>query len=160
MPVILLSSFLLLLPCWLHTLTFQSSYQNELPDGAWRKLGRLAYGIHSFAVIGIMVTLFTMIFKHLYQYHYVWEYSNDAMPRRYTLACFWGGQEGSFLLWTFWNVVIGNVLARTAKNWESPVMTTISLVQVFLASMLLGFHVSGMTIGSNPFVLLRETPGF
>jgi len=139
---------------------YRSANDNELADGPWKKLGRIAFTIHSFAVIGIMTTMFCMIFKHLYQYHYVWEYSNDAMPRRYTLACFWGGQEGSFLLWTFWNVVIGNVLMRTAKNWEPPVMTTISLVQVFLASMLLGFHVSGLTIGSNPFILLRETPGF
>lgn len=139
---------------------FQSSQENELADGAWRRLGRISYRIHSLAVIGIMTTLFCMIFKHLYQYHYVWEYSNDAMPRRYTLACFWGGQEGSFLLWTFWNVVIGNVLIRTAKNWESPVMTIISLVQMFLASMLLGFHLGHINIGSNPFVLLKEVPGF
>ena len=139
----------------------QSANSNELENGPWKKLGRIAFSLHSFAVIGIMSTMFCMIFKHLYQYHYVWEYSNDAMPRRYTLACFWGGQEGSFLLWTFWNVVIGNVLMRTSKNWESPVMTTMSLVQAFLASMLLGFHISGgITIGSNPFVLLRETPGF
>ncbi len=139
---------------------FQSANSNELLNGPWKKLGRIAFSIHSFAVIGIMTTLFCMIFKHLYQYHYIWEYSNDAMPRRYTLACFWGGQEGSFLLWTFWNVVIGNVLMRTSKNWEAPVMTTMALVQVFLASMLLGFHTLGTTIGSNPFVLLRETPGF
>ncbi len=139
---------------------FQSVHHNELPNGNWKKLGRMGYTIHSFAVIGIIVTLFCMIFKHLYQYHYVWEYSNDEMPRRYTLACFWGGQEGSFLLWIFWQVVLGNVLMRTAKNWEAPVMTTVSLAQVFLTSMLLGFYFSGLTIGSNPFILLRDTPGF
>ena len=131
-------------------------------NGSWKRLGRLAYRIHSIAVIGIMTTLFCMIFRHLYQYHYVWEYSNDAMPRRYTLACFWGGQEGSFLLWTFWQVVLGNVLIYTAKKWEAPVMSIISVAQVFLASMLLGFYVFGWSnpIGSNPFVLLRDKPSF
>ena len=82
------------------------------------------------------------------------------MPKRYTLACFWEGQEGSFLLWTFWQVVIGNVLIRTSKQWEAPVMSTLSLVQAFLASMLLGFYIWGEKIGSNPFILLRQTPEF
>ncbi len=137
-----------------------SASGNELEGDNWKKMGKIYFRIHSVAVIGIMTTLFCMIFKHLYQYHYVWEYSNDAMPRRYTLACFWGGQEGSFLLWTFWQVVLGNVLIRTSGKWQSPVMMTIALAQAFLASMLLGFHFKGITIGSNPFMLLRDIPGF
>ncbi len=107
-----------------------------------------------------MATLFTMIFRHYYEYYYVWEHSSNSMPKRYTLACFWEGQEGSFLLWTFWQVLIGNVLIFTAKRWESPVLSIISLVQTFLASMLLGFYVFGWKIGSNPFTLLRDTPDF
>lgn len=139
---------------------FCSTQNNEFENGSWKKLGRLAYRIHSLAVVGIMATLFMMIFKHLYQYSYVWGHSDDTMPRMYTLASFWADQEGSFLLWTFWQVVIGNILIFTAKNWESPVMTTISMVQAFLASMLLGFHFWGITIGSNPFILLREVAGY
>lgn len=139
---------------------FFSAQNNELETGPWKKLGRIAFRIHSLAVIGIMATMFCMIFKHLYQYSYVWSHSDDSMPRMYTLASFWSDQEGSFLLWTFWQVVIGNVLIFTAKKWESPVMATISIVQAFLASMLLGFYVLGAKIGSNPFILLREAPGF
>ncbi|MCK6649821.1 MAG: cytochrome c biogenesis protein CcsA [Bacteroidia bacterium] len=80
---------------------------------------------------------------------------------RYILSCFWEGQEGSFLLWTFWHVFIGLILQRSAKNFEAPVMTVISLVQAFLASMLLGIFIFEYRIGSNPFtVLLREHPDF
>jgi cytochrome c-type biogenesis protein CcmF len=139
---------------------FSSAQNNELEDGAWKKLGRLAYRIHSIAVIGVMSTLFMMIYKHLYQYSYVWEHSDNSMPRMYTLASFWADQEGSFLLWTFWQVVLGNILIFTAKKWEAPVMTTIAMVQAFLASMLLGFHFWGITVGSNPFILLREVSGY
>jgi len=139
---------------------FRSANNDELEDGLWRKLGRIAFRLHSLAVIGIMVTLFCMIFKHLYQYSYVWEHSDNSMPRMYTLASFWADQEGSFLLWTFWQVVLGNILIFTAKKWEPPVMATISIVQAFLASMLLGFYVFGIRIGSNPFILLREVSGF
>lgn len=80
---------------------------------------------------------------------------------KYILSCFWEGQEGSFLLWTFWHVVIGFILQRKSAEWEAPVMTVISLVQVFLGSMLLGIFISEHRIGSNPFtVLLREHPDF
>lgn len=139
---------------------FRSAQNDELENGPWKKLGRIAFRLHSLAVIGIMTTLFCMIFRHYYEYYYVWEHSNNAMPKRYTLACFWEGQEGSFLLWTFWQVIMGNILLKSAKQWESPVMSTLSLVQAFLASMLLGFYVFGIKIGSNPFVLLRQTPEF
>ena len=139
---------------------FFSAQNNELEDGPWKKLGRIAYRIHSIAVLGIMATLFSMIYRHLYQYSYVWEHSDDTMPRMYTLASFWADQEGSFLLWTFWQVVLGNILIFTAKKWEAPVLSTISIVQAFLASMLLGFHFWGINVGSNPFILLREASGF
>lgn len=139
---------------------FRSAQNDELENGSWKKLGRIAFYIHSIGVIGIMTTLFCMIFRHYYEYYYVWEHSNSVMPKRYTLACFWEGQEGSFLLWTFWQVVIGNILIRSSKKWEAPVMSVLSLVQVFLASMLLGFYIFGAKIGSNPFLLLRQTPEY
>ena len=139
---------------------FRSAQNDELENGPWKKLGRIAFTLHSLAVIGIMATLFSMIFRHYYEYYYVWEHSNNAMPKRYTLACFWEGQEGSFLLWTFWQVVLGNILMRSSKKWEAPVMSTLSLVQDFLASMLLGFYIFGIKLGSNPFILLRETPEY
>jgi len=139
---------------------FRAAHTDELEGGPWRALGRIAFRLHSLAVIGVMTTLFCMIFRHMYQYSYVWEHSDDSMPRMYTLASFWADQEGSFLLWTFWQVVLGNILIFTAKKWEPPVLATISVVQAFLASMLLGYYVFGIRIGSNPFILLREAPGF
>ena len=61
------------------------------------------------AVIGIVVTLFIMLFNHWFEYDYVWKHSNLQMPMKYIASCFWEGQEGSFLLWTFWHVVLGNI---------------------------------------------------
>ncbi|HET6227044.1 MAG TPA: cytochrome c biogenesis protein CcsA [Bacteroidia bacterium] len=143
---------------------------------AWKKLGRIAFQIHGFAVFGIVCTLFIMLYNHYFEYEYVWHHSNKQMPMRYIFSCFWEGQEGSFLLWTFWHVVIGLILQRYAKNWEAPVMSVISLVQAFLATMLLGIiigdckiglgggellFIKDLHIGSNPFtVLLREHPAF
>ena len=83
------------------------------------------------------------------------------MPLQYIMSCFWEGQEGSFLLWTFWNVVLGNILRKTIdKKWEAPTMVVFSLIQVFLASMLLGIYLGDYKLGTNPFILLRENPDF
>ncbi len=138
---------------------FAARDNDEAPS--WKKIARISFQLHGLSVIGIVVTLFIMLQNHYFEYEYVWHHSNKEMPMRYILSCFWEGQEGSFLLWTFWHVILGFVLQRTSKIWEAPVMATISLVQVFLASMLLGIYVFEYRIGSNPFtVLLREHPDF
>lgn len=127
-------------------------------DAGWRTLGRLFFRIQSLAIIGIVGTLFIMLFNHWFEYDYVWKHSNTEMPLRYIASCFWEGQEGSFLLWAFWTMVLGNLLIWTAKDWEGPVMAVFALVQVFLATMLLGVYVLGAKVGSSPFMLIRELP--
>lgn len=124
----------------------------------WRNTGRIAFRLHTGAVLGIVVLLFIMLFNHWFEYDYVWKHSNTAMPMKYILSCFWEGQEGSFLLWTFWHVVIGNILIMRAGRWEMPVMMVFALVQVFLATMILGIYVGETRIGSSPFLLIRELP--
>lgn len=125
------------------------------------KFARNAFYTHAFAVIGIIGTMFFMLLNHYYEYQYAWQHSNNEMPMRYILSCFWEGQEGSFLLWTFWNIVLGIILQRSLKNdWEAPVMAIFSLVQVFLASMILGIYIGDYKIGSSPFLLLREHPDY
>ncbi len=99
-----------------------------------------------------------MLFNHFFEYQYVWQHSNTAMDMKFILSCFWEGQEGSFLLWTFWNVVLGLILNRILKNseWEAPTMAIFALVQVFLASMILGIYFGDYKVGTNPFLLLQE----
>ena len=139
---------------------FFASRDNE-DTLSWKRIARIAFRIHGLSVVGIVFTLFVMLYNHYFEYEYVWHHSSKGMPMRYILSCFWEGQEGSFLLWTFWHVVIGLILQRTAKNFEAPVMSVISLVQAFLGSMLLGIFVFEHRIGSNPFtVLLRNHPDF
>ena len=139
---------------------FFASRDNE-ESPSWKNLGRIAFRIHGFSVFGIVITLFIMLYNHYFEYEYVYHHSNKQMQMRYILSCFWEGQEGSFLLWSFWHVVLGLILQRSAKNMEAPVMAVISLVQVFLASMLLGIVIWEHRIGSNPFtVLLRDHPSY
>ncbi|HEY0030925.1 MAG TPA: cytochrome c biogenesis protein CcsA [Bacteroidia bacterium] len=145
----------------LASLSYFFAAKDKDDSASWKRIARIAFRIHGLAVIGIVSTLFIMLSNHYFEYEYVWHHSNREMPMRYILSCFWEGQEGSFLLWTFWHVVLGLILQRSAKHWEAPVMATVSLVQVFLASMLLGITIFDYHIGSNPFtVLLREHPDY
>ena len=86
---------------------FAARDNDEAPS--WKKIARISFQLHGLSVIGIVVTLFIMLQNHYFEYEYVWHHSNKEMPMRYILSCFWEGQEGSFLLWTFWHVILGIV---------------------------------------------------
>jgi cytochrome c-type biogenesis protein CcmF len=135
---------------------FCSEKNTENQSESWLRLGKISFYTHALSVVGIAATLFYIIYTHLFEYHYAWSHSSKLLPTHYIISCFWEGQEGSFLLWTFWHAVIGIVLIRTAANWQKPVMAILSLVQVMLSSMLLGYFVLGYKVGSSPFILLRE----
>ena len=138
------------------------AYYLSSKNSSFIKLARIGFNIHGLAVIGIIGTMFFMLLNHYFEYQYVWQHSNTSMDMKYILSCFWEGQEGSFLLWTFWNVFLGMILKRQLKNaeWEIPVMTIFALVQVFLASMLLGVYLFDYKVGSNPFLLMKEHSEF
>jgi cytochrome c-type biogenesis protein CcmF len=136
-------------------------YARETLTSDWKRFANTAFTIHSISIIGIAATIFFMLFNHFYEYSYVWQHSNNEMPMQYIMSCFWEGQEGSFLLWAFWNVVLGNILRKTIDaKWEAPTMAIFALVQVFIASMLLGVYIGDYKLGTNPFILLRENPEF
>ncbi len=125
-------------------------------DTSWLRMGRWAFYINSLSILGLGTCLFYVIYNHYFEYHYAWAYTSRSLPVYYIVSGFWNGQEGGFMLWTFWQAVLGNILIRKAKSWEKPVMTVIGLSQLFLASMLLGIEFFGARIGSSPFLLLRN----
>jgi len=143
----------------LSTVAYFLAERNE--DEAWKKLGRWSFWAHSLGVVGMVGTLFTMIFNQYFEYNYVWQHSSSDLPLRYIFSCFWEGIEGSFMLWMFWHVIVLNILIRFVGKWESSVMAVGVSVQVFLTSMLLGIYLFDYKLGSNPFtVLTREHPDF
>lgn len=122
----------------------------------WALVGRVLFYLHGFFVVAIIVVLFLIIYNNYYEYHYAYAHASTYLPVHYMISCFWEGQEGSFLLWIFWNSVLGIVLIKTNKKWEAPIMVIFALVQAFLVSMILGFSFFDIKIGSSPFILLRD----
>ena len=130
----------------------------EESAASWKKLGRIGFIIHGLSVFMVIGTLFYLFMNHQYEYNYVYKYSSKTMPMKYVFSAFWSGQEGSFLLWSFWHIVLGGLLILKGKNWEKHTMTILALVQVFISSMLLGVYFADYKFGSNPFILNRELP--
>lgn len=132
-------------------------YQSIKNPEEWKNFGRVTFIVHALGVFAIVGILFSIIYTHNYRYHYAWSHASNDLPWYYMLSCFWEGQEGSFLLWIFWNVVVGAIVLFTSGKWESRVMTIFFLGQAFLVSMILGVvPFDLLKLGSSPFVLLSE----
>jgi cytochrome c-type biogenesis protein CcmF len=118
---------------------------------AWRRRRRLAESaqnalLASFAVTLIAaVVLFAALARHDFAFRYVAEHTSRELPLGYTLTAFWGGQEGSLLLWLLVltgyaaaAVLTGRRAGRDVLAWVVPVLglvgTFFALLLVFVAS--------------------------
>ena len=138
-------------------LYFLNVRRKDEPSGAIRSYARGLFALHVVSLLGVVIVLYFLIFRHFFEYAYVWQYSSVTLPVKYIISCFWAGQEGSFLIWAVFQAVIGLILIFTARKWENHVLAVVSLSQVFVTSMMLGAHLFSLKIGGNPFMLLRET---
>lgn len=128
----------------------------ENEKAGWVRMARVAFLIETISVLAMFGILYYIISNHLFEYKYAYNHSDRSLQMEYLLSCFWEGQEGSFMLWSFWHCVLGWILIWRAKAWEAGVMTVMSFAQFALATMLLGVYIFGVKIGSSPFVLLRN----
>jgi cytochrome c-type biogenesis protein CcmF len=135
---------------------YKSVTGDDLQKIGWQSYAKGAFYIHSAAVLSVVICLYYIVYNHYFEYHYAWSHSSRQLPVYYMISCFWEGQEGSFLLWIFWNVVLGIVILNTNRVWTGSVMTIFALVQGFLTSMILGVVIFNVKIGSTPFILLRD----
>src|SRR5262245_64837713 len=54
------------------------------------------------------------------------------MPGKYVYAAFWGGQEGTFLLWALLTTTLGLVLMRWRSPLKQPAMFFLNLPVIML----------------------------
>ena len=127
----------------------------------WRRIARTAFVLHGISIFVVIGSIFYVMIQQYFEYYYAYSHVSEDLPFEYIASAFWEGQEGSFLLWMFWHVILGFVLIRTAKEWESPVLATLSFIQIFISSMIQGLYVGFgewvYKLGSNPLLLLRDT---
>jgi cytochrome c-type biogenesis protein CcmF len=140
------------------TVAFIQSFrlQSVSEKQSWLRLARMAFFVETISVLALFGTLYYIISHHLFEYKYAYSHSDKGLQVQYLLACFWEGQEGSFMLWSFWHCVLGWILVWRSKEWEPGVMSVISFAQFCLATMIVGFYFFDTKVGSSPFILLRN----
>jgi cytochrome c-type biogenesis protein CcmF len=130
----------------------------ETPEATtWLRMGRFSFVVHGLAAFTVIGSLFYILVNKYYEYQYAWANVSDDLPTEYVFSAFWKEQQGSFMLWSFWHIILGVILMFRAKKWEAPVLTVISFAEVFIGSMVLGLFFGKQHFGVSPFELLRDT---
>lgn len=128
-------------------------YKNTL------NFGRIAYHGMAVLVISASVFLWYAILTHQYQYNYIYSYSNNSLRDLgifQLMSSFWGGQEGSFMLWLLLTSIVGIILqSYTSKrgDLEPRVMAVFTLATSFLLVMVSPWF-------KNPFEFIWVSPIF
>ncbi len=95
-------------------------------------LAGVAFRIQWLAYVGAAVALWWILFHHRFEYQYVASYSSRSMPPHYVYAAFWGGQEGTFMLWALLTCTLGLILMRVRHSLTLPAMFFLNLPLVML----------------------------
>ncbi|HTR32547.1 MAG TPA: cytochrome c-type biogenesis CcmF C-terminal domain-containing protein [Gaiellaceae bacterium] len=83
--------------------------------------------------------LASALVRHDFSFVYVAEHTNRALPTAYSLSAFWGGQEGSLLLWLLvltgyatLSIAANRTLLRDLTAWVVPVFGGIATFFAFV----------------------------
>ena len=114
----------------------------------------VAKGLCLIVASGALVYL---IMSHQFQYYYVWNYTSLDLETKYLFSAFYGGQEGSFMLWILISFIVGLGLMKwTRKPYKAPVLFVMTLTQFFLLSMVVGWDLGFTQIGASPFRTIAD----
>lgn len=121
------------------------------------RIGNWLFAAKAVFLIAASGILMYLIFKHQFQFYYVFNYTSLDLTPRYLFSAFYGGQEGSFMLWILISAFFGFGLMKwTRAPYKGPVLFFLTLTQVFLLSMLLGWDIFGVKLGASPFRTIAE----
>ena len=111
---------------------------------AWRRKRRLAASAQNalvaafFSTLVASLVLLVALVRHDFSFVYVWAHTSRELPTGYTISAFWGGQEGSLLLWLLVltgygaaAVLLNRRRARDLVAWVVPVLGLVALFFAF-----------------------------
>jgi cytochrome c-type biogenesis protein CcmF len=132
---------------WLATVGIVAAVVLYLRGDQWRNAARWAFRGTAACLVSALILLLFLILTHRYEFHYVQSYSSSDLPIYYLIACLWGGQEGTLLLWIFYVSLMGLILMRQAGRFEKHAM---SVLGIFIFSILL------ILLKRSPFATTSE----
>ncbi len=123
-------------------------------DSHWVGFGETGLLVTAAAVVTSALILIYLLLSRDFQVQYVYAHTSSDQPILYVLSALWAGQEGSFLLWLLYLVVITCILLVQKPRW--PVrqwpyaMATLASIQGAFALILLTVQ--------NPFMMHATRP--
>ncbi|GAB5408294.1 MAG: cytochrome c biogenesis protein CcsA [Balneolaceae bacterium] len=121
------------------------------------KIGNWLFGFKGLFMLAASAMLVHLLMTHQFQYYYVFNYTSLDLAPKYLWSAFYGGQEGSFMIWIIFSWITGLGLMRwTRAPYRAPVLFFLGLTQVFLISMVVGWRFGDVTFGSSPFRTIAE----
>lgn len=121
------------------------------------RISNWLFGFQGLFLLAASGLLLYIILTHQFNFYYVYNYTSSDLQLKYLISAFWGGQEGSFMLWILFSVLFGLGLMKwTRKPYRGPVLFFLTLTQIFLLSMISGISFGDFTLGASPFRTLAE----
>ncbi len=104
---------------------------------SYESLAKRSYNVLAICITLAVAYLYYLFFTHNFMIRYVYDYSDRSLPFFYILSSFWGGQEGTYLLWLFFNVLLGYLLIYKSGQYRNYAMVVFSLVNLFFLLILM-----------------------
>lgn len=137
--------------------SFGYGYHHLSKKPLFKAISHGAYFIHLSGVLLASGILVYLLIQHEFGYYYVYNHTSTNLELRYLISAFWGGQEGSFLLWIVLSGAMGLGLMKwVSEPYKTPVLMFLSINQIFLLLMIVGLKFGDITIGASPFKSIAE----
>ncbi len=121
------------------------------------KISNWLFGLQGLFLLAASGLLLYIILTHQFNFYYVYNYTSSDLQLKYLISAFWGGQEGSFMVWILFSILIGLGLMKWTRDpYRGPVLFFLTLTQIFLLSMISGISIGDFQLGASPFRSLAE----
>jgi cytochrome c-type biogenesis protein CcmF len=114
-----------------------------------RRLADWVFRVQVATLAALSAWLLYLLLTSQFQYSYVANYSSRELATVYQISAFWGGQQGTFLMWALFGGLMGVILARSRNRLVPTAMFFLNWAQIMLLLIL---------VIEGPFKLLAQTP--
>ncbi|MGK7370059.1 MAG: hypothetical protein ACNS64_07570, partial [Candidatus Halalkalibacterium sp. M3_1C_030] len=96
---------------------------SQKDDNRYFRWSNWIFGLQGLFLLAASALLLYLILNHEFGYYYVYNYTSSDLQLKYLISAFWGGQEGSFMLWILFSILFGVGLMKwTRKPYRGPVL--------------------------------------
>ncbi len=125
--------FLLTWATFLCTLLASAAFMLEgRGDARFARPARLLFALQAAGLLAMGAWLMRLFLTHDFRYAYVANYSARNMDFKYVFASFWGGQEGTILMWAIFSTALAALMLKARSRIVPTAMFFAQWAPIFL----------------------------